>query len=197
VHPQLTSVIQELDEARDRLRALAESIDDADWNSRADPDRWSVAECVAHLNLTTEAFLPLIDEALGRAYARGSGLRRRMRRSLIGWMIWRSMGPRARFKSKTPARFVPRGDFARAELVEQFGRLTDELGVRIRTADGYPIDRVRFTSPFDRRVKYDVYSALTILARHQHRHLWQAEQVREALRTELARRSAQGATVAR
>jgi hypothetical protein len=35
---------------------------------------------------------------------------------------------------------------------------------------------VRITSPFNERVRYNVYSALTILAVHQHRHLWQAEQ---------------------
>jgi hypothetical protein len=33
-------------------------------------------------------------------------------------------------------------------------------------------------------VKYSVYSCISILAPHQHRHLWQAERVHAALRAE-------------
>jgi hypothetical protein len=32
-------------------------------------------------------------------------------------------------------------------------------------------------SPFNEKVKYNLYSCLTILPPHQHRHLWQAEQI--------------------
>jgi len=51
-----------------------------------------------------------------------------------------------------------------------------------READGLPVDRIRIASPFDARLKYSLYAALTILPRHQHRHLWQAERVLEGLR---------------
>jgi hypothetical protein len=37
---------------------------------------------------------------------------------------------------------------------------------------------VRVRSPFTDRVTYDVYSALLLLPRHQHRHLQQAELAR-------------------
>jgi hypothetical protein len=46
-----------------------------------------------------------------------------------------------------------------------------------RDVDGLPVDRIKITSPFDARLKYNLYAALTILPRHQHRHLWQAERV--------------------
>lgn len=197
MHPQLTSVIQELDAARSRLHALAATVEDADWNRRPDTNRWSVAECVAHLNLTGEAFLPLIDEALGRAYARGGGVRRRLRRSIAGWLLWRLMAPPPRFRAKTTARFLPTGDLTRARLIERFDALHEELIGRIHRADGYPIDRVRLVSPFDRRAKYDVYGALTIIARHEHRHLWQAEQVRDELRSSKAGATASRTPVAR
>jgi len=36
---------------------------------------------------------------------------------------------------------------------------------------------VRVTSPFNARVRYNLYACFTILPRHQHRHLWQAERV--------------------
>ena len=45
----------------------------------------------------------------------------------------------------------------------------------VRQADGLPIDDVKIVSPFDDRVKYNLYAALTLVPRHQHRHLLQAE----------------------
>jgi hypothetical protein len=50
-----------------------------------------------------------------------------------------------------------------------------------RDVDNLPVDRIKIASPFDARVKYNLYAALTILPRHQHRHLWQAEQVWHAM----------------
>jgi hypothetical protein len=38
-----------------------------------------------------------------------------------------------------------------------------------------PIDDVKIVSPFGGRMKYGAYSAMVIVARHQHRHLEQAE----------------------
>ena len=37
-------------------------------------------------------------------------------------------------------------------------------------------------SPFDKRVKYNMYSAFRILIAHERRHLWQAEQAVDTLR---------------
>jgi hypothetical protein len=45
----------------------------------------------------------------------------------------------------------------------------------IRSADGLPLDRVKIVSPFGRRMKYNAYSALVIIARHEQRHIQQAE----------------------
>jgi len=41
------------------------------------------------------------------------------------------------------------------------------------------LSQVRVTSPFNARVRYNLYACFTILPRHQHRHLWQAERVWE------------------
>jgi len=44
-------------------------------------------------------------------------------------------------------------------------------------AEGRPLEDMRMVSPFDAKVKYNAYSCLVLLPRHQRRHLWQAEQV--------------------
>jgi len=179
VHPQLASIAAELRDARARLHHLVARVPGGAWDRRPHPDRWSAAECVEHLNLTTRAFLPLLDAALDAARALGAPAPRRYRRDPVGWLLWRTMGPPVRLRARTAAAFVPVAHPDPATALGDFDHLQDELLRRTAAADGLPIDRVRVPSPFDPRVRYNAFAALSILPRHQQRHLWQAAQAYE------------------
>jgi hypothetical protein len=174
MHPQLRGIEEEFVRARHRLRRLA-AAEEARWSRRRHLDRWSAAECVAHLNLTSAAYLPVLADGLARAASLPSGSPRRYRHDLVGWLLWKSMGPPVRVRTKTPAPFVPGATEDRLEVVATFERLQEEQLRFVERADGLAIDRVRVPSPFDRRVTDNLYACLTILPRHQERHLWQAE----------------------
>jgi hypothetical protein len=174
--PQLQAIIQDFEAAQQRLHKLAERVSAEIWNQRPTPGRWSIAECVAHLNLTSKAFVPLIQDALERAPRTGPNPRR-FRRDLTGWLLWKTAGPPVRFRVKTTAGFVPMQTSSREELIAEFDRLQVDQITCVRNAEGYALDRARITSPFDARFRYNLYSCFTILPRHQHRHIWQAEQI--------------------
>jgi hypothetical protein len=176
-NPQLDAVRAEFVSAHERLHRLAGSLPAAAWNQRPDPGRWSVAECVGHLNLTAIAYLPLLRDALERARQLSGHVPKRYRRDPIGWILWRTQGPPVRHRLKTAAAFVPAANQQPAELIAEFDRLQDAQISCVLEADGLPLGRVWVRSPFDPRIRYNTYSCLTILPRHQHRHLWQAEQV--------------------
>lgn len=182
MHPQLAAIAAELEAAGERLAALAGTVPDAAWTRRPGPERWSAAECVAHLNLTSIAYLPLLRDALARARAVSAPPAKRYRRDLFGWLLWRGMGPPVRFRMHTTAPFVPTGQAPKAELVAEFGRLQRELQACVWGGEGLPLTRVKVISPFDARLGYNLYACLTIIPRHQHRHLWQAERAWEAIR---------------
>jgi hypothetical protein len=76
---------------------------------------------------------------------------------------------------KTTGPFTPRGGQTREQLLSEFVRLQSDLIGLIRTADGLPIDHVKIQSPFG-KMRYNAYSALEIVAQHEHRHLQQAEE---------------------
>jgi hypothetical protein len=177
VHPELQAVIDELETARLRLHALRDRAPAGTWAARRAADRWSIGECVAHLNLTSSAYLPLLRAALDEARRSGRPTPPRFRRDPAGWLLWKSLGPPVRIRMKTAAPFVPRGTRPAADLVAEFERLQAEVVTLARQADSQPIDKVRVTSPFNPRLGYNLFAALSILARHQHRHLWQAEQI--------------------
>jgi hypothetical protein len=179
---QLSQIITQLDEAEKRVEKLGDVIPDAVWTQRNDPSRWSVAECIAHLNLTTDAYLPRVRKAIAEARQLPPAAGQ-YKRDTLGAMFSAMVGPlpsigRFRFgRVKTAAAFVPKGDQPKNVSLAEFRRLQMLLSDLVRESDGLAIDRVMITSPFGEKIRYSCYSAFVILARHQMRHLDQAELV--------------------
>ena len=118
----------------------------------------------------------LIQQGIDSARRSGRGAGNRYRRDLVGWLLWKATSAPGRFKAKTIAAFVPTSDRPAEEVMAEFDRLQEQQIALTRSADGLAIDRVKMVSPFNASVRYNIFSALSILSRHQHRHLWQAEQ---------------------
>jgi DinB superfamily len=175
VHPQLEAVAAELEAARARVHAIDRRLSSEAWQRRPSAGQWSAAECVVHLNLTAEAMLPRFRAGLEEARRIGQVTPARYRRDVVGWLIWKSVQPGGRIKTKTVASFVPTADRPPREIIAGFDRLHEDLIEVTRQSDGLAVDRVKVQSPFNERVRYNLYSALTITATHDHRHLLQAE----------------------
>lgn len=179
---QLADVVESLESAQLELRSLTDKLSEKDWSRRPGPDRWSAAGCVEHLNLTSRAYLPLLRDATARAREIGGAPRKHYKRDSLGWFMSMMIGPLhhiGKFKLgrvKTAPSFVPKGGQSRSQLLSEFVRLQADLVTIVRSADGLPLDAVKIVSPFGGRMKYSVYSALVIVARHQHRHIEQAEE---------------------
>jgi hypothetical protein len=175
MHPQLQELLDQFTSARERLHRLAAALPAEGWTQRPAPDSWSPAECVAHLNLTSRAFVTQLRDAVREARGVGGAAPARYRRGVVGWLLWKATGPGQGMKVPTAPKFVPQATAPAAELVAEFDRLQEEQMELVRSADGLPIHRIRVTSPFQARVKYNAFAALSILPNHQHRHLEQAE----------------------
>ena len=176
MHPDLAAVAADFESASQRLDALERALSSEQWTRRPEAHGWSAIECIQHLNLTADATLPRVRAGIAEARRAGTAAPRRYRRDVFGWLLWRGLRKPGRFKTKTPPAFVPGAHLPVAGILEMFRRLQDDHLACVRDSEGLAIDRVRMASPFNERVRYSVYSALTILAVHQHRHLWQAEQ---------------------
>ena len=173
MNPQLQTIDAEFFDASQRLTRLANTLTLEQWERRAQLN-WSPAECIAHLNLTAEAYLPVLEQALSQAQPLTNT--RTYRYGFVGWLLWRSSGPPARIKTKTAASFVPRAETPRTELISHFDEFQQAQREILQKCDGLAIDDVLLTSAFNAKLRYNLFACLAILARHQHRHLWQAEQ---------------------
>jgi hypothetical protein len=188
MHPDLEELTRQFDTAQDRLHRLAEAVGDEQWGTRPKDNAWSVGECVAHLTLTNNRYLPLISEAIDAAPMIDEPLDdaqpttpEPMRRDFAGWLLSRMMEPPVRFKLPTMPAFVPAGAANRAADLATFDAAHVAVRELIVTMDGLDPTRIRLTSPFNERLRYSLFSALHILAAHERRHIWQAERVLKRL----------------
>jgi len=183
VQKQLAALIASLEDAQARLRRLSDDTPEKAWNNRPGPERWSAADCVEHLNMTSRAYIPLLRDAIVEARQLNRPTSH-YRRDPVGWFLSMMIGPMRHIgklkigKITTTADFVPKGGQSPPQLLSEFVRLQSELMTIIRSADALPLDRVKIVSPFGGRMQYNAYSALVVVARHQHRHI---DQAREAL----------------
>lgn len=170
---QLAHVIGEFEQVTAGARRLAESQDGATFERRPAPERWSPAECFAHLTITTDVYLPLIrgGVAEGRALPPARG---RYRSDFKGWLLARSLEPSGRFKIKTPRRFEPVDIGGAAQVIADFERSQDALAALVRESSGLDLRRVRIASPFNARMTYNLFACYKIMAAHERRHLAQA-----------------------
>lgn len=182
-----SDVFQELENelaaATARARRLIEETDGRCFTVRPSVASWSAAECIAHLIVSTELFLPVLRTAIEGARARGITSTRPPSMDLIGRVMRWFLEPPIRSRVKTTAPLVPRSTRAKAEAFGEFASYQRQLVDMMREVQDLDIARMKIVSPFDKRVRYNVYSAFRIIAAHQRRHLWQAEQAIAVIRS--------------
>jgi hypothetical protein len=187
---QLEAAAEEFARVRSRFAALDARASDAEWATRPSPEEWSVAECITHLNLTSAAMLPRMRTALATARDLPPVGARAYRGSLFGRMLAAMVGPVPvvlGFKlgrTRTAAAFVPGAALPRAQVASEFRQWNAQEAALLREAEGLQVDKVSVASPFVEGARYDAYSAIWIVARHEHRHLAQAERSLARLRGE-------------
>ena len=178
--PALQSMLEQLEAIKADGQAVTAGLSDAQLNWSPGPGRWSIAECLKHLNVGVRATLPAFDRAITEGRAQGKTAPGPFR---YGWfsrmMVW-SMEPPPRFRMRTQPIFnVPeRATYRGAELLREFATVRDELGERVRRSDGLDLRRVRTISPASSLIRMPLGAYFNFLLAHDRRHLWQAREVR-------------------
>jgi len=171
-------MLADLDAADARATALARPLTAAQLNWRPRPDQWSVGQCLDHLVNATEVYLPVLSNALadqppGTASSIAPGL-------LGGWFIRNYIEPSGATKrGRAPKKIAPAQEVG-ASILDRFLRGNEQARDFIRRAAQYDVNRIRFENPFVPLLRFRVGTGLTVLTRHQHRHLQQAERIRAA-----------------
>jgi hypothetical protein len=146
---------------------------------RPAPGRWSVADCVNHLNVTVSKYLPRIDAMLAQGRAEGRTARGPFRHPWTGNWFVRMLEPPPRRRLRVPGVFAPLPGAAPDAQLAEFRALRAELLGRVAQADGLDLAALRTASPAARYLVLSLGQCFAALAAHDRRHLWQARRVVE------------------
>jgi DinB superfamily len=178
----MDDLIDQLQVTRRRAKDLVEGLTAEELNRRPAPDKWSIAECFAHLNKTAAAYQPLIDAAirkgredkiLGKGPFNPGPLGR-----LMKWIA----EPPPKFKIPAPRKILPPSSIADPlQVIVEFMRVQDEWERLAKHCEGLHQEKVRVKSPFTGLPPLRLCAPIPWMLAHQRRHLMQAEKTREEL----------------
>ncbi len=185
----LAALHVDADAVLDEIETLVDSLDAATVRRRPGPDRWSVADCLAHLVAIGHAYHPRVRAALAqwdsRASTTGAPRDGEYRPSWFGRLFIHMSGPNGRnirIRARGPFVPPPPGD----DVVDQFRAIQQQLIALIEGAAFADLQAVRITSPLSRLVTLSLGECLQMLVGHERRHLAQMHDILAELGVERA-----------
>ncbi len=176
--PELQEMLDQLDAIRREGEAVASGLTDSQFNWQPGPGRWSIAQCLNHLNVGVAMVLPAFDRAIAAGRDEGKTSPGPFRYGWFSRLAIASMEPPPRWRMKTPMKKSAGTTHRAADVLPEFARLRDQLADRVRKADGLDLARIRTISPVNRLVRLPLGAYFHFILAHDRRHLWQARQVR-------------------
>lgn len=179
--PDLQRILHDIDQADRAGVVLADSCTDEQfyWRPRGG-EGWSVAQCLDHLGTMNLVYANAIRKGVDTARARGSVRREPAQPGYFGKKFVRSMEPPVKRRLRAPRQSKPMLKKDRRAILDAYRAGHDLVRGLIADAAGIDINRARFPNPFIPLLRFSIATGLLVIAAHDRRHLWQAEQVKQA-----------------
>jgi DinB superfamily len=179
--PWCLRLVSELHDADARATALAKTLTPQQLNWKPGPDLWSVGQCLEHLCVASDVYLPAISNALAN---RQLGVTQEITPGWFGrWFIRNYIEPSPQTRRASAPKKTTPGTQIDATILQRFLTSNDRAREVTRQAAPYDVNRIRFRNPFIPGLRFTVGTGLEILSRHQRRHLLQAERIQALLFT--------------
>ena len=162
---------------QERFRPLSED----QLNRGPAPGKWSVGQCLEHLNIIGGLYLPVMNQRLRRAQERGTQPAELVKHGYFGKRLTAAMQMPAREKPlKTPQQFAPSGSRLPRTVVEVFLRQLDDLSHQLQVARNINANAVRIPNAIIPLLRLRLTDQFAFLIAHLQRHVAQAERVLDA-----------------
>jgi hypothetical protein len=178
----LKDVLNQIDAADRAADAIVMGLTDTQVHWQPDEGRaWSIAQCLDHLGNMNALYGAAAKTAVDYASSRGWRRTGPIASSRVGQWFIASQEPPVKRKVRAPSQTIPPSTKSRAEVMAQYHDSHARIRQLIHDCADIDVNRATFKNPFLSVIKVRVGTALRIIAAHDRRHLWQAEQVKKAL----------------
>jgi len=165
----------DLDANDQAARKLVAGLTEEQLNWQPAPGCWSVGQCLEHLCITNEAYLPAISEATKDKP--DSPIDKITPGWFARWFIRSFIEPSPQTKrAPAPAKIRPAAHVS-LSVLDRFLAGNESCRELLLRARAKNVNRIRFWNPFIRGIRFTVGTGLRIVVGHERRHLLQAERV--------------------
>lgn len=181
----MDSLLDQLQDIRCRTKDLVGGLTPEQLLQRPDPAKWSIAECLSHLNMMAATYQPFIDDAIRKGRDRKMVGEGPFSPGPMGRLLTWIAEPPPKFRLRAPKKILPQSSITDpAQVVAEFMRLQDEWQRQIQESEGLDLKRIKCGSPFP-PLRLRLAAPVPWMLAHERRHLLQAEKVKAELQATL------------
>ncbi len=176
----LETIIAGAEENSEAARELVSGLSNAQLNWKPAPEKWSIAQCLDHLAVTSRGFDGYFSDALVRGRKKWPVSKGPVYRPSFmgGWLI-KLVHPETGRNLTAPKIFRPAESSNIDEPLEKFLRQQERFIEFVRETNGVDYNKTKLRSPVTPLMRYSLADAFVVTVVHGRRHLAQARRVRE------------------
>jgi hypothetical protein len=172
----------DLNQIRTRARELVAGLTPEQLARRPDPAKWSIVECLAHLNLTAGAVQPKISAAIEKGKRENVKGRGPFSPGALGRLLIWIAEPPPKFRLRAPKNVDPSVEHDDpVQVVADFLDYQDGWERLAREAEGLDQNKLKIATPFRGLPRLRLAAPIPWMMAHQRRHLLQAEKVKRQI----------------
>ncbi len=173
---------QQLGDIRRRAEQLVNGLTAEQLVRRPDPAKWSIAECLSHLNQTAAVVQPKIAAAIEHGIKEKAVAQGPFAPGAIGRLLIWIAEPPPKFRLRAPKNIAPAVAVGGAtQVISDFMKVQDEWARLISEANGLDQKKLKIASPFRGLPRLRLAAPIPWMMAHQRRHLLQAEKVKRQI----------------
>jgi hypothetical protein len=142
---------------------------------------WSILQCLEHLNKSHNAYLKSMLPVLRAADPAKIPRRGDYVPGFYAGVFLSMLAPPVKVKVPAPSQIIPSSNLDSDKVLAAWLQTHKEIRQFATEAASVDLASLSMQNPFVKVLNVSLATALQILVTHEHRHLWQAGQVRRAL----------------
>jgi DinB superfamily len=176
----LQVISRQLDEAEEKARRIIDGISNTQGSWQPREGAWSIVQCLDHLGRTNTVYAAALREALNNAKQVRGAMTGFIQPGCPSRIMIRLLEPPPMGKMRAPKKIVPATQVNKDDSLRSFLHSHNEVRAVMHQGAWVDLNRIRFRNPFVSSLRFTVGAGLLIIAAHDRRHLWQADQVRQS-----------------
>lgn len=181
--PSVEEYEHQISEIKTYAQNLVKDMSAADFNKQPKTGGWSVGECFEHMNILGRGYVANLQKAVADGRKKGLTGSGKVKYGFFAQKFISSMEPPYKMKLKTtPAMQNKDKNLSKENVLAEFLKIQDELLEILKSAQGLDFKKIKAPSMFFKLFKMNVGEWLGSMASHERRHLWQASNVKKALK---------------